>query len=84
MRRIDEAAFVRDRDDIYGETDGESIWISRTEMTKTELVNTLVHEALHDSVTIERHTRCNDITALTARQEHACMRALGECSGATL
>ena len=59
-------------DEISGETDGETIWVLRG-LTYEELVETLVHEALHDSCFIHRPTRACTLRGLTESLEHDVM-----------
>ena len=57
---------------VYGESDPGAIWISSTApMTFEELLTTLMHEALHDSVLIDR-------SLLSCDEEHQCMFLLGD------
>lgn len=56
-------------DEIYGETDGETIWILRG-LTLQECVTTLIHEAMHDSVFIRRSTRSGEYKSLSCELEH--------------
>ena len=56
-------------DEIYGETDGETIWLLRG-LTLEESVETLLHEAMHDSVFIKRSTRSGDYKHLSCELEH--------------
>ena len=86
-RRISEAVFMDvsdclDReergDEIYGETDGDQIWINPW-CTRHEMVMTLIHEALHDSVHIVRPTRRGKCKGLNIKQEHDVMKTLDCC-----
>lgn len=65
-------------DEIYGETDGDQIWINPW-CTGHEMVLTLVHEALHDSVHVVRRTRQGTKKGLNIVQEHAVMKTLDCC-----
>ena len=57
---------------VYGESDPHGIWVSSTApMSFEELLNTLIHEALHDSVLV-------DNTFLSCDEEHECMFILGD------
>ena len=56
-------------DEIYGETDGETIWILRG-LELEECVQTLIHEAMHDSVFLKRSTRSGDYKSLSCDLEH--------------
>ena len=57
------------KDEIYGETDGETIWILRG-LSLEECVETLIHEAMHDSVFIKRSTRSGEHKPLSCEVEH--------------
>ena len=57
------------QDEIYGETDGETIWILRG-LTFEECVETLLHEAMHDSVFVRRNTRSGMYKSLSTEEEH--------------
>jgi hypothetical protein len=57
------------KEEIYGETDGETIWILRG-LTFEECVQTLLHEAMHDSVFIVRNTRSGMYKSLSCEEEH--------------
>lgn len=57
------------RDEILGETDGETIWIVRG-LSMDETVTTLLHEAMHDSVFIRRATRSGARKGLSCELEH--------------
>ena len=56
-------------DEIYGETDGETIWIIRG-LEEDEYVEVLMHEAMHDSVFILRQTRSGERKGLSCDVEH--------------
>jgi hypothetical protein len=56
-------------DEIYGETDGETIWILRG-LSLEECIETLIHEAMHDSVFIKRTTRSGEHKPLSCDLEH--------------
>lgn len=86
-RRIWEAIYMdvadcRDRrvrrDEIFGETDGNQIWINPW-CNHKEMVLTLVHEALHDSVHIIRATRQGLRKGLDIDSEHRVMGELDCC-----
>lgn len=86
-RRVRDAVFMDETnclvraergDEIYGETDGDQIWINPW-CTGQEMVLTLVHEALHDSVHIVRPTRQGMMKGLNTKQEHAVMETLDFC-----
>ena len=76
--RIDGAVFSVDRPDLYAETDGTTIWISKIAMNFTEVVATLIHESLHDSVYVLRRTREGCRKLMSCHDEHLCMHRLGE------
>ena len=79
IKRITNAAFIRDRPDIFGETDGSSIWISKAyKFTFHSLVSTLIHEALHCTVKVNRPTRQSVWKCLSEDDDHYCMWLLGE------
>ena len=86
-RRVRDAVFMDETncldraergDEIYGETDGDQIWINPW-CTGQEMVLTLVHEALHDSVHVVRPTRQGMMKGLNTEQEHAVMETLDCC-----
>ena len=74
-RRVREAVLLsyaeseERRDDIYGETDGETIWVLRG-LSPYETVVTLLHEAMHDAVFIRRPTRSGQQKGLSCDLEH--------------
>tara|TARA_E500000331_G_scaffold314447_1_gene323762 strand:+ start:344 stop:760 length:417 start_codon:yes stop_codon:yes gene_type:complete len=78
VQRIRDAVYVGHTesterfDELSGETDGETIWVLRG-LTYEELVETLVHEALHDSCFIRRPTRAGNLRGLTEELEHDVM-----------
>lgn len=75
LRRINEAVYtghietVERAGELAGETDGDTIWVMRN-LEYDHLVDTLVHEALHDSVYIVRPTRSGDKRGLSCDDEH--------------
>ena len=81
-RRIREAVFLGQTetgervDEINGETDGDTIWLMRR-LDDDLLLNTLLHEALHDSVFVERTTRTGQRRTLSESDEHAVMDMVG-------
>lgn len=86
-RRVQNAVFMDEtdcierlerQDEIYGETDGDRIWINPW-CTSQEMVLTLVHEALHDSVQVLRATRQSKHKNLNVQQEHDVMESLEFC-----
>jgi len=76
VRRIREAVLLphaesRAREEeINGETDGDQIWIVRG-LAFDECVETLLHEAMHDSVFVTRATRSGARKGLSCELEHA-------------
>ena len=80
LSRIDHAVFSTDcSEDLYAETDGTTIWISKSAMNFTEVVAALIHEALHDSVFVLRLTRDGGRKVMSCHDEHCVMSRLG-CS----
>lgn len=55
--------------EISGETDGETIWITR-DLDLDDCVETLLHEAMHDSVFVLRDTRSGMRKGLSELIEH--------------
>lgn len=82
-RRLDDAVLLsnleseRRKDEIYGETDGETIWILRG-LSLEECVVTLLHEAMHDVVFLRRCTRSGDYKGLSCDLEHEIIYGLLE------
>lgn len=60
---------IERQDEIYGETDGETIWILRG-LSLEDCIETLIHEAMHDSVFIKRTTRSGKHKSLSCELEH--------------
>lgn len=86
-RRVSNAVFmdtkdceerVRRGDEIFGETDGDQIWINPL-CSYNEMVLTLVHEALHDTVFLRRATRTGPCKGLSVDFEHNVMKRLPFC-----
>ena len=81
-RRIREAVYLTHAEtserveEINGETDGDTIWLMRR-LDDQLLLNTLLHEALHDSVFVERVTRSGGRRTLSESDEHAIMDIVG-------
>lgn len=81
VRRIREAVLLphaesRAREDeISGETDGDQIWIVRG-LSLDDCVETLLHEAMHDSVFVTRATRSGARKGLSCELEHAVIYGL--------
>ena len=61
-----------DPDYVAGETDGDRILVDGG-LCHDERVETLVHEALHDSVFVARPTRSGERKGLPCDVEHAAM-----------
>ena len=76
VRRVRAARLVRrertDPDYVAGETDGDRILVDGG-LCHDERVETLVHEALHDSVFVARPTRSGERKGLPCDVEHAAM-----------
>lgn len=60
---------AREDDEIYGETDGDTIWIARG-LSLRRATLTLLHEAMHDSVSLLRTTRAGGSKELPCDLEH--------------
>jgi len=56
---------------LYGESDGEQIWISKIKMSSEVLVGTMLHESLHNIATFNGKDICE-------KDEHTVMISLGE------
>jgi len=67
-----ENAILHNKDeDMYGESDGECMWISAIKMSGELLIGTMIHEALHNIGTFNGNDICEC-------DEHAIMTILGE------
>lgn len=77
LSRINDAVFTTECPDLYAETDGTTIWISKIAMNFAEVVATLIHEALHDSVFVLRSTRYGHRRVMSCHDEHCVMSVLG-------
>ena len=77
MERVKNAVFFGGRPDLYAETDGETIWVSKSAMSYDEVVQALIHEALHDTVFVRRDTRNGSLRGIGCHDEHCVMRLLG-------
>lgn len=77
-RRIAAAGFLSVAEararNIWGMTDGDGIWVTRG-LTYEATVETLMHEALHDSLFVWRPTRGGERKGLSADLEHEIMVA---------
>ena len=77
-RRIREATYLPLQEskerfaELRGETDGDMIWVTRG-LDFEDTVDTLLHEAMHDSVFIRRATRSGDMKGLSCELEHQIM-----------
>ena len=71
LNRVDTVVLATDNEDIYGETDGYTIWISSIKMSDEILLGTMLHEALHGLVTFNKKGICE-------KDEHYCMSILGD------
>ena len=68
---VENTILSTDDDGLYGESDGEQIWISAIKMSNEALVGTILHESLHNICTINGKDICE-------KDEHAIMNSLGE------
>lgn len=59
------------RDDCFGWCDGTTLWISNGKMHYKNIVGTLIHEALHNTVYMNN-------SELSEDQEHTAMELLGD------
>ena len=50
---VDNTILSKESDEIYGESDGEKIWISEVKMSDEYLVGTILHESLHHICTLD-------------------------------
>ena len=71
INMVDNTTLHTDDQDIYGESDGEQIWISSVKMSNETLIGTILHESLHNICTINNKDICE-------KDEHAVMVDLGE------
>ena len=70
LSRVDNT-FVCHDESLYGESDGEKIWISKEKMSDAYLLGTLLHEALHYSCLLNGKFICE-------KDEHQVFRRLGD------
>lgn len=63
--------FVCKKDDIYGESDEDGIWIAKEKMNDSILLGTMLHESLHFCCTFNKQWICSS-------DEHQIMSLLGE------
>ena len=59
-------------DTVYGYCDGDTIWITDGKLHYKNIVGTLLHEALHNTVSVKGQGE------LTEDQEHDAMHLLGD------
>lgn len=63
----------------WGENDDGIIKISNWDkMKKEELISTLIHESIHNSIKIKRNTRFSELKILGCKDEHNCLDLLGD------
>ena len=70
LQRLD-SPIVYFSEDNYGETDGDKIWITNEGFSEEFITEILVHEAMHDLLTMSDESR------LSAWREHRIMERLG-------
>lgn len=70
MQRVDNTYVCHD-ESLFGESDGEKIWISKEKMSDAYLLGTLLHEALHFTVSINGKSMCE-------KEEHLVFALLGD------
>ena len=70
MQRVDNTYVCHD-ESLFGESDGEKIWISKEKMSDAYLLGTLLHEALHFTVSINNKPMCE-------KEEHLIFALLGD------
>lgn len=68
---VDNTVLSKESDEIYGESDGEKIWISEVKMSDEYLVGTILHESLHHICTLDGKDICE-------KDEHYVMNYLGD------
>jgi hypothetical protein len=68
---VNNTVLSKESDDIYGESDGEKIWISEVKMSDEYLVGTILHESLHHICTLDGKDICE-------KDEHYVMNYLGD------
>lgn len=66
-----ENTYVCHDETLFGESDGEKIWIAKDKMSDAYLLGTLLHEALHYTVLINGQFMCE-------KEEHRVFRRLGD------
>jgi hypothetical protein len=68
---VNNTVLTKENDEIFGETDGYTIWISPTKMSYEYIIGTLLHESLHHICTFNNNYICD-------KDEHYVMRLLGD------
>ena len=71
IERIKNTRVSKDSDDIHGESDFYTIWISANKLSDDELVGAILHESLHYLATFNGKDICQ-------KDEHYVMRLLGD------
>jgi hypothetical protein len=71
IERAKNTRLSKQNDDLYGETDGDRIWICANKMSEEELVSTILHECLHGITTFNDKEICE-------KDEHYVIRLLGD------
>ena len=71
IERAKNTRLSKQNDDLYGETDGDRIWICANKMSEEDLVSTILHECLHGITTFNDKEICE-------KDEHYVIRLLGD------
>ncbi len=71
IERIKNTKVSNSNEDLYGESDFDTIWISANKLSDDHLVGTILHESLHYLATFNKNDICE-------KDEHYVMRLLGE------
>ncbi len=69
--RINNTKLSPESDNKHGESDYETIWISKNKISDAELLGVMIHEALHYFATFNGQDICE-------KDEHYIMRMLGD------
>ena len=69
--RIRNTKLSPESEDMHGESDYETIWISKNKISDAELLGVIIHEALHYFATFNDQEICE-------KDEHFIMRNLGD------
>lgn len=69
--KIENARMSPESGGLHGESDGDTIWISKNKINDAELLGVLLHESLHYCCTMDGRDICE-------KDEHRVMRALGD------